>query len=522
MDHAETGVLSSVRFSETRPSSQFAAMRRNMDNAETGLVQSTRARRMHPYERANQEEVPTEEVPADDPDQDNGANNMDTSDDIEHIDLTEALELPTELCQHWTNTDGHIHLTAGEVSTRHLKPDERAAFIEAKVKELESFFENGVWEHASTSTTDDARTMRARFLLKWSKNADGTPRAKARLVVQGFRDPDALSGNLETSSPTATRHARIMILNVARIMEWIMFTADITTAFLQGKKCDRNLYVALPAEACRLLGYPEGTRMKLVKSMYGLSDAPRNWWKEATDRLLACGFIPHPLDPCLFLSYTEGANRRELDGALCLHVDDILGAGDTRANTGACFKKRLQKLKESFSFRTWEDGEEMSFCGAKLRKRACGDIEMSMQEYLHKLTPITLTKDRLKDPSQPVTAAEHRQLRGLLGGMAWPSTQTCPHAQCTVSLLQGISAPTVNTIIEANKHLRFLKANADVGICARKVVDRLSDLRFAVLTDAAWGVRTDGTSQGGYMVIASSDKLLRQQNCAYNVIDWRS
>ena len=47
-----------------------------------------------------------------------------------------------------------------------------------------------------------------------SKNADGTPRAKARLVVRGFNDVDALNGNLDTASPTTSRLSRSMCLHI--------------------------------------------------------------------------------------------------------------------------------------------------------------------------------------------------------------------------------------------------------------------------------------------------------------------
>ena len=42
------------------------------------------------------------------------------------------------------------------------------------------------------------------MLLTWSKNRDGSPRAKAWLIVRGY-NVDALTGQLETSSPTTTR-----------------------------------------------------------------------------------------------------------------------------------------------------------------------------------------------------------------------------------------------------------------------------------------------------------------------------
>eukprot|EP00959_Pyramimonas_sp_CCMP1952_P340193 7125251-Pyramimonas_sp.AAC.1 len=89
-----------------------------------------------------------------------------------------------------------------------------------------------------------------------------------------------------------------------------------------------------------MLGYQPGTRMKLLKSMYGLSDAPRLWWEEATDRMIACGFVVHPLDPCLFLSYRLAAtNSKVFDGAIGLHVDDMLGGGSNQDGK-ACFSAR--------------------------------------------------------------------------------------------------------------------------------------------------------------------------------------
>ena len=53
------------------------------------------------------------------------------------------------------------------------------------------------------------------MLLKWSKNADGYPRAKARLVVRGYADVDALAGSLETASPASTRLGKTLFLSLS-------------------------------------------------------------------------------------------------------------------------------------------------------------------------------------------------------------------------------------------------------------------------------------------------------------------
>ena len=60
-------------------------------------------------------------------------------------------------------------------------------------------------------------------------------------------------------------------------MQWNMWTADVSTAFLQGRSQDRKLWVKLPSEALALLGADEDTRMLLLKPCYGQIDAPRGW-----------------------------------------------------------------------------------------------------------------------------------------------------------------------------------------------------------------------------------------------------
>ena len=155
-------------------------------------------------------------------------------------------------------------------------------------------------------------------------------------------------------------------------------------------------------------------------------------------------------------------------------------------------------------------------------RKSNGDMHMSLAKYINNTKPITLHKDRAKETTSTVTAAEHRQLRGLLGAMAWSSAQAAPHGRCSVSLLQGISQPTVATIQEANKTLRFFKQNSDVSIIVKKVADKLEDTSLVVLTDAAWAVREDGSSQGGFLILLCNKNVLKNENSDYVVIDWRS
>ena len=61
---------------------------------------------------------------------------------------------------------------------------------------------------------------------------------------------------------------------------------------------------------------------------------------------------------------------------------------------------------------------------------------------------------------------------------------------------------------DVNKLLKFAKANDDVGITVKKIANKLEDFIFVFLTDAAWAVRHDGTSQGGYLIVLTNRKVL--------------
>ena len=92
-------------------------------------------------------------------------------------------------------------------------------------------------------------------------------------------------------------------------------------------------------------------------------------------------------------------------------------------------------------------------------------------------------------------------LRGLVGALQWPATQSSPHLQSTVSQLAGLtSKATISTPKEANKCLRFAKQYSDMGLKFQKV-GNLEDLTLIAYSDAAFASRHDLTSQGVHLIL---------------------
>ena len=235
-----------------------------------------------------------------------------------------------------------------------------------------------------------------------------------------------------------------MLLSMMATMRWNCWTADVSTAFLQGLPQERQLWVKLPAEALKILGASPDTRMFLKKPCYGQLDAPRRWFLEAVRRLKSLGFRQHILDPCLFLLYendfkdvtSEGTGTfgdHHLCGMICLHVDDMLGCGNLSSPVYSNVEK---KLKETFSFRERQTSSKLEYCGATLEKEEnTGTWKLHHEEYLRKVKPITL--DRGRSPEDYMTPGEVTKFRGLLGSLQWPAVQSQPHLQCSASLLAG-------------------------------------------------------------------------------------
>lgn len=305
-------------------------------------------------------------------------------------------------------------LRRNEANPRDMTVEQREMVVKAKQKELSSFFSNQVWEFASPNDAQKShdRTITARWVLTWKTDPQGLPMAKARLVLRGFQDPDLL--HLEKASPTAARLGKMVLLSLAALLNWRTFCGDVKAAFLSGAKFQREILVRLPKDCGPLLGVKEKgeTFMRLLKSAYGLADAPLLWFKEATRRLQALHLKPQLLDKCTFAYY----EKDELKGLLILHVDDMFLAGDMSSG----FSNVVEKLKANFEFGKWEELTEkhnITYCGGVVSKEASG-FSISFEKYLQKICPLTIPKGR--DQQEKMSDHEKTRSRGLLGALQWP------------------------------------------------------------------------------------------------------
>ena len=111
-----------------------------------------------------------------------------------------------------------------DVSERKSTVSDRKFFRKAKELELQSWLDQRVFDLVKKKFVDQERVMRARWVLTWK-----TGKAKARLCVLGFQDPDLTE--VPRDSPTLSAASE------ALIMQWVahkyrLISGDIKTAFL--------------------------------------------------------------------------------------------------------------------------------------------------------------------------------------------------------------------------------------------------------------------------------------------------
>ena len=111
--------------------------------------------------------------------------------------------------------------------------------------------------------------------------------------------------------------------------KWKLWGADIKTAFLSGDRSSRELYFKPPPQIKLWMGLSDDDLFRLQKAAYGLADAPRAWFLRLSREMREVGMTQSSLDPCLFYLRDKG----QLCGICGVHVDDILGGGDSRMMT---------------------------------------------------------------------------------------------------------------------------------------------------------------------------------------------
>ena len=154
------------------------------------------------------------------------------------------------------------------------------------------------------------------WAFKYKRYPDGLiKKFKAQFCARGDQQLEGIDF-FETYAPVV-QWTTIRLMFILEILLGLKSKqGDVTCAFLHADlEPGENVYVDMP------LGFAQyskdGTKkcLKLKKTLYGLRQSPRAFWKYITQRLETCGLEQSKFDPCLFVG----------EKVICVvYVDDLI------------------------------------------------------------------------------------------------------------------------------------------------------------------------------------------------------
>ena len=349
---------------------------------------------------------------------------------------------------------------------------------EAKAAELDNWQKQEVYDEVQ----DKGQPCVSVCWVITPKLIDGKMSTKARLVAKGFQEAQ----DFRTDSPTCSRESLRLMTTIIASNKWQIQSIDVKTAFLQGRKIERSVFLRPPPEA------NTSNLWHLRKCVYGLADAPREFYLRLREELTNLNMEPCSLDQGLFTYAPDGV----LSGILICHVDDILFGGTEQFCTEV-----IPSLENTFEIGS-RSSSSFVYIGISLKQLSDYNILVNQKSFTDSIRYLEIPKDRKN--TEPVTEAERTQLRAVIGQLNWISGVTRPDLSFDVcQLSSNVKHAKVSDMIYANKVIK--RAQMEPLSVSIPSLD-LNKVYITTYADASFNNLPDSGSQGGNIIFLTDGK----------------
>ena len=335
---------------------------------------------------------------------------------------------------------------------------EAAEWTKAMWAEFGSLEENKTWK--LVKRPEGTKTLKGRWVYKIKPLADGTKKYKARWVVKGFAQREGIDYD-ETFAPVVRATTNNILFALVARLALVDDQMDVVTAFLNPYLED-DIWMEQPE------GF--GTRdsvCKLLRTLYGLKQSPREWYKLLRDFLVSLGFVVSKHDHGLFVN----AQKKTY---IAIYVDDIRLIGPDRAYIDSIKKALSQRFKMT------DLGPTKLYLGMEVtRNTKKGTVTLTQSAAIRELlkaqgmensrpasTPMDCGVVLMQaDEDYTPNPTDVTAFKSVLGKCNYLTTHTRPDLSNAISKLSRYSNRPDNTHWQALKHvLRYLAGTIDEGI----------------------------------------------------------
>nr|GEW01251.1 retrovirus-related Pol polyprotein from transposon TNT 1-94 [Tanacetum cinerariifolium] len=316
----------------------------------------------------------------------------------------------------------------------------------AMKEEMDCLRENKTWELVDHPAGQKLMSCKWLFMIKEGIEGVQKPRYKVRLVAHGFTQRE----------------------------DYELEQLEVKTTFLHGN-LEEVIYMRQPP------GYEQGNKVCLLKkSLYGLKQSLRQWYKRFNEYMLSNRFKHNSYDGCVY--YKSYAPCGYI--YLLLYVDDMHIACKSKAEIGST--KSL--LKKEFDMKELEEAKKI--LGMEIvRDQSCRIMRVSQSGYVSKiLNNFRIDNEKLVK----IPLGGHFKLPLRLSDMAY--------AVSVVS--RYLANPGKNHWKAVKWILKYLRGTAKVGLVYGTNPDNHVDVTGFVDSDYA----KDPDKEAEYMALTEAVK----------------
>lgn len=367
-----------------------------------------------------------------------------------------------------------------------------ASFWQDAIKsEIESILFNQTWELCDLPK--GSKLVGSKWIFRKKLRPDGSiDKFKAMLVIKGFTQKKGVDF-FDTFSPVIKIGTIRTLMALAAIHDLIVHQIDVKTAFLNGD-LEEEINIAQP-EGFVMKGQ-ENKVCKLKKSIYGLRQASKDWYKKFDVTLKSNGFAVNASDSCLYSKMFESSCV-----IICLYVDDMLivGSNIEVVNDTKIFLSNMFEMKDL--------GEADVILGIRLKKTD-GGYSLSQSHYVEIFlkkfdsfdvlpckTPYDASVELVKNNGPSVSQEKYAK---IIGSVMFLMNSTRPDIAYAMSRLSRYNHNPGNSHWNAlSRLLRYLRGTMDVCLHFSRFPNVLEGY-----SDANWVSDNDEiNSTAGYVFV---------------------
>jgi hypothetical protein len=284
-------------------------------------------------------------------------------------------------------------------------------------------------------------------------------RYKARLVAQGFSQVPG-DDYLETFSPTIRGESLRTLLAIAAYDDLEIRQIDVVSAYPRSE-LHAEVYMRPPQG----LKCPEGTVLRIKKSLYGLKQSGREWYIEACKGLGELGLEPLFSEPSIFAT----PDRKLIIG---LYVDDML----ILSKDPRIIENTVSHIKERWAIK--DMGNAHYILGLRIhRDRKRRLLSLDQRPYIEQMlkrfklgkarpcpTPAS-SRDALLRGTADEPLADQSLFQQGIGSLNWLAICSRPDISYSCNMLaQSCNRPTVRNWNGVIHLMRYISGTKDLRL----------------------------------------------------------